>query len=179
MSEAARGLERYRPYLLLLARQGLRPRLQAKADVSGLVQQTLLEAHAAWPQVATEPEAARLAWLRRLLANNLRDEAKRWNTAARNIALEQDVERSAIRLESLLAGHETSPTAKAERNEQLLALAAALAELPEPERLAIELHHLLGLPLAEVAGQLGRTKGAVAALLYRALERLRRKLQSE
>lgn len=167
------ALERFRPYLLLLARQGLSPRFQGKADVSGLVQQTLLEAHRAWGQVAGQPSEAQAAWLRRLLANNLRDEAKKWTTAARNVSMEQEIERSSIRLQSLIAGNESSPSQKAVRNEELLKLAAALEELSEAERRAIELHHLQGQPLAEVARQLERTKGAVAALLYRAMERLR------
>lgn len=173
MDEAGMGLERYRSYLLLLARQGLNPRFQGKADVSGLVQQTLLEAHRAWEQVAGQPAAAQEAWLRRLLANNLRDEAKKWNAAARDVSLEKDLERSSIRLHSLIAAAHSSPSERAGRNEELLKLARALEGLPEAERLAIELHHLQGLPLAETALRLDRTKGAVAALLYRAMERLR------
>jgi DNA-directed RNA polymerase specialized sigma24 family protein len=35
------------------------------------------------------------------------------------------------------------------------------------------LHHLQGRPLAEVAAELGRSKGAVAQLLFRSLKKLR------
>jgi RNA polymerase sigma-70 factor (ECF subfamily) len=59
------------------------------------------------------------------------------------------------------------------RQEQLLALADALARLPADQRQALELHHLQNRPLAEVARDMNRSKGAVAALLFRGLKKLR------
>jgi RNA polymerase sigma-70 factor (ECF subfamily) len=60
-----------------------------------------------------------------------------------------------------------------DRQEQLLRLAGALARLPEDQRQAVELHHLKGRPVAEVAEQLGRSPSAVGSLLYRGLKKLR------
>jgi RNA polymerase sigma-70 factor (ECF subfamily) len=37
----------------------------------------------------------------------------------------------------------------------------------------VELHHLKGLPVAEVAAQVGRTRPAVVGLLFRGLKKLR------
>jgi len=70
-------------------------------------------------------------------------------------------------------GLQSSPSAQAIRQEELLALAQALARLPEDQRRAVELHHLQGVALAEVGQHLGRTKGAVAQLLFRGLKKLR------
>ena len=63
------ALERYRDYLHLLARLQLDSRLRGKIDLSGVVQQTLLEAY----RSGRRGQAAPLAWLRRILANNLGD----------------------------------------------------------------------------------------------------------
>ena len=52
----------------------------------------------------------------------------------------------------------------------------AVHRLPEAQREAVELHHLRGLSLAELAGQLGRSEGAVAGLLHRGIKRLRKLL---
>jgi RNA polymerase sigma-70 factor, ECF subfamily len=52
-------------------------------------------------------------------------------------------------------------------------LAHALEGLPMAQRQALELHYLQGLPLAEVAQRMQRTKPAVAGLLQRGLAALR------
>ena len=63
------------------------------------------------------------------------------------------------------------------RQELHLRLATALGQLPEDQRLAIELHHLKGCTVAEAAEQMGRTKNAVVGLLFRGMKRLRQLLQ--
>jgi RNA polymerase sigma-70 factor (ECF subfamily) len=170
-------LERYRDYLGLLARLQLDSRLQGKVDVSGVVQQTLLEAYQALRRLPEQGAEVTAAWLRQVLANNLRDEVRKFATAARDVGRERPLEAaldaSSSRLEAWLVADHSSPSEQAVRNEQLLALAAALAQLPDEQRHAVELHHLHGRPLAEVAEEMGRSKGAVAALLFRGLKKLR------
>jgi RNA polymerase sigma-70 factor (ECF subfamily) len=172
-----RSLEEYREYLYLLARLEFEQRFQGKLDLSGVVQQTLLEAHRGIDQWRGKNNGQKAAWLRRILANNLTDEMRRLGAACRDvsreISLEAALDDSSGRLESCLVADESSPSRKIIREEQLLRMADALRRLPEDQQRAIELHHLKGLPLAQVAADMGRSKGAVASLVFRGFAKLR------
>jgi RNA polymerase sigma-70 factor (ECF subfamily) len=176
-----RPLERYRDYLRLLARTQIGTLLQAKMDASDAAQQAILQAHAARAQLHGKTEAELLGWLRAILANVLAEAARRFATAARDVkrecSLEAELELSSSRLECLLAADQTSPSEGAVRGEDLLRLSAALSQLPEDQRSAVELHYLKGLPVAEVASQMERTHPAVVGLLFRGLRRLREYLR--
>jgi RNA polymerase sigma-70 factor (ECF subfamily) len=89
------------------------------------------------------------------------------------------VEESSARLEKWLAAEQSAPSEHVMRQEQLQRLADALARLPEDQRRAVELHHLKGLPVAEVAQEMGRSNSAVGALLFRGLTKLREWLREE
>jgi RNA polymerase sigma-70 factor (ECF subfamily) len=169
-------LDSFREYLRLLARLHLNPRLAGKVDLSGVVQQTLLEAYQG--RDAFPPDAARqAAWLRRALANNLTDEVRRVRSRGqvrvRERSLEQALEASSARLEAFLAREESTPCRAAMHKERLGRLAEALLRLPDDQRLAVELHHLRGLSLAGVGQHLGRSREAVAGLVFRGLKALR------
>lgn len=170
------SLERYRTYLLLLARMQLDGRPRSRIDPSDIVQQTLLEAHAQPPSFAGS-EAQYLAWLRRALVNNLRDAWKALRRGKRDVAREQSldaaVEQSSVRMAGLVAADQSSPSRRAVRAEDALRLADALALLPETQREAIVLHHLEGWPLCDVAARMERGQPAVAGLLHRGLKKLR------
>jgi RNA polymerase sigma-70 factor (ECF subfamily) len=116
-------------------------------------------------------------WLRRILSNTLVDAIRDYDGAKRDIGLERSLEatvgQSSARLEALLQADATSPSGQAVRHEQLRALAAALARLPEDQRLAVEMHYLQACTVAEVAEQLGKTERSVAGLVRRGLQSLR------
>jgi RNA polymerase sigma-70 factor (ECF subfamily) len=63
------------------------------------------------------------------------------------------------------------------RDEQAVRLAAALAKLPDDQSEAVRLRHLEGFTLAELAARFSRSEDAVAALLKRGLENLRKRLR--
>ncbi|HXG10700.1 MAG TPA: sigma-70 family RNA polymerase sigma factor [Gemmataceae bacterium] len=170
-------LERFRPYLHFLVRRSLDDRLKGKLDASGIIQQTLWEAYRGWKDFRGRGEVELAAWLRRILVRNLIDEVRKLAAGKRDLArersLEAAVEQSSTQLADWLARDQSSPSQQAVRHEQMLELAAALAQLPEDQRTAVELHHLKGYSLAEVGRHMGRSKEAVAGLLFRGMKRLR------
>jgi RNA polymerase sigma-70 factor (ECF subfamily) len=167
---------RDREYLLFLAETQVGPAWRAKLDLSGVVQQTLLEAHQAESQLAGRIPEQRLAWLRRILANNLADEMRKLHTEMRDVrrerSLDAEIDRSAVRLEAWLCGDDPTPSQVAVRDEQVLQLVQALRQLPKAQREALVLQHWHDWSLAQIAEHLGRTPAAVAGLLKRGLERL-------
>lgn len=171
--ESDDGFVRYRGYLSLLARHDVSPRLQALLDISGVVQQTLLDAHQSPPRMRTEAETA--AWLRAIFRNNLADEVRRREAKKRGLNRERPIDPAD---EGPPAAH-SSPSHRAIRAEELMRLAEAVRLLPETQRRAVELHHLEGRSLAEIAEALGTTKPAVAGLLHRGLKALRARLETD
>lgn len=71
--------ERFRSYLMMLANVTIDPRLAGKIGESDIVQQTLLEAHQQFSKFRGNTEAERAAWLRTILANNVKDALKHFS----------------------------------------------------------------------------------------------------
>jgi RNA polymerase sigma-70 factor (ECF subfamily) len=170
-------LERFRGYLLLLTQLHWDSRLQGRLDPSDLVQQSLLEAHQKRDQFRGTSEAELAGWLRQILAHNLADEFRRLDRAKRDVNLERSLEdllgESSSRLQACLAAEQSSPSQKVAENEELTRLAGCLAQLPDPQREAVTLHHLQGLTLGELARRMERSEAGVAGLIRRGLKKLR------
>lgn len=175
IQENPRPLEQYRDYLRLLARLRFDPRLQGRVDPSDIVQQALVTAYEKLDQFRGQTHGEFAAWLRKILANHLAYALRRYERQGGNRvhSLETALEESSARLEVILADDDAGPESAAIRSERLIRLAAALARLPDDQRIAIELRHLRGLPVPEVCEIMGRTTPAVAGLLLRGVKKLR------
>jgi RNA polymerase sigma-70 factor (ECF subfamily) len=169
----AARLERFRPYLRLLARLQLDPRLRAKVDASDLAQQTLVQAFQALGQFGGQTDAELAAWLRRILARNLAHALRDHGRVKRDVGREQSLEQALAASSARLAAGGPSPSEQAAFNEQALRLADALARLPEAQREALVLEHWQGWSLEEIGRHMGRSRAAVAGLIKRGVARLR------
>jgi RNA polymerase sigma-70 factor (ECF subfamily) len=176
-------LEHFRGYLRLLAGLRVGARLRAKLDPSDLVQQALLRAHQASTDFRGTTAGEMAAWLRRILARTLADALRDLGRERRDVSRERSLEtvldESSARLERWLEDSGLAPGDAAERNEQLLRLADALTELPEPQRRAVLLRYYEGRSLPEIGQRLKRSRAGVASLLRRGLARLRGLLGKE
>jgi RNA polymerase sigma-70 factor (ECF subfamily) len=170
-------LERFRAYLRLLAGMQMDPRLQGKLDASDVVQQTLLQALQAFDRFQQRSDAELAAWLRQILAHKLANATRDLNRAkramSRECSLEAALEESSARLEAWLVAEQSSPSQQAQRKEQVLRLAEALASLPEAQREAVTRRYLQNGSLDDIGQHLGRSPAAVAGLIKRGLEHLR------
>jgi RNA polymerase sigma-70 factor (ECF subfamily) len=175
-------LERYRDYLRLLARLQISVKLQSKLDPSDLVQQTLLRAHQASGQFRGHSAGEQAAWLRQILANTMANAVRDLNRGKRDVNLERSLEaslqESSARLEAWLVAEQESPSELAQRNEQVMQLAANLGDLPDDQREVLLLRHCEGWSLNAIAEHLGRTRASVASLLRRGLKQLRQTLRA-
>jgi RNA polymerase sigma-70 factor (ECF subfamily) len=176
------ALERFRPYLQLLARVQLAARLRAKLDPSDIVQQSLVSAVQGIAGYRGRSDAEMAAWLRQILAHHLANVVRDFGREKRDLRREQSMHAalndSSARLDAWLAMEQSSPSQRAMRAEQGLALATALAALPEAQREAVTLHHLADWTLEQVGERLGRSPAAVAGLIKRGLRSLRQKLNA-
>ena len=65
-----------------------------------------------------------------------------------------------------------------QKEQQLQAMEAAIAQLPEADRQLIQWHYYQSIPLSTIAQRLGQTENNIKVRMYRIRERIKRKMQS-
>jgi RNA polymerase sigma-70 factor, ECF subfamily len=179
MAETAPDLGQYREFLKNCLER-ISPKYQAKFDASDIVQETLADAQQHLADFRGKSEAELTSWLRRMLSRNLIDAVRRLRSRKRNIAAERRLQRSRSRsgqhTSVAIRAEQTSPSGRAMRSEEQRRVQASLESLPEAQRVAITLHHLEGMTLAQIAVQMNRSTSAVAGLLHRGLSALQKSM---
>jgi RNA polymerase sigma-70 factor (ECF subfamily) len=173
-------LEAYRRYLLRVARDALDPRLAAKGGASDIVQDTFGDAHRDFARFRGDTEAELLAWLRQILVHRVGRFARQYrDTRKRATAREVVLDPADPRLGADPALHAAGPTPSGAviAGEDQLALAAALARLPDDYRRVILLRHQDGLTFEAAGREMGRSAEAVRKLWVRAIERLNQEME--
>jgi RNA polymerase sigma factor (sigma-70 family) len=142
---------------------------RGSADAEDAAQEAFVKAYYALDRF--RPDAEFRPWILRIVANEARNRV-----------------RSARRGESLLmrladdrpsGASAQAPEAAALSSERARTLLAALAELPERDRLVVACRYLLELSEAETASALGVRRGTVKSRLSRALNKLRARLPAD
>jgi RNA polymerase sigma-70 factor (ECF subfamily) len=186
-SSLGRLLTLYSNYLKLLVTAQLDDRLRGRVSASDIVQESFFEAHRDFGQFRGQTPGEFVVWLRRIVVNNiLRMVEQHVLTEKRDVRREvsmeeigRRLEQSTVRLETLLAAEDDSPSGCAVQREDELRLADTLAQLPDDYRQVIVLRHIEGLPFDEVGRRMERSAGAVRMLWLRALKQLREQMGTE
>lgn len=121
-----------------------------------------------------------LAWIKAVALNLIRDAARRQSAAKRGgdfvkLELEQVRLRDAVwglAVELSDPGIGT-PSTVAAKGEAIDAIRIAVSQLPEDQRIAMQLHSFQNLTLEETAQQMQRTSDSVRGLIQRAKKTLR------
>jgi RNA polymerase sigma-70 factor (ECF subfamily) len=150
--------------------------------VEDVLQQTFVRAFQGIDRLEHATEKSFSAWLKTIAENELQDSVKRLQRKKRGGAHRQ-VHRAAgahtstmADLVDLITDPQLTPSRSVARREAVRALQVGITGLPEDQREAVRQHLLKGMSLAETASAMGRTPGAVSALIHRAKGRLREAL---
>lgn len=148
-------------------------------DPADVMQVTYLEAFLQIQDFDPHRPEPFLEWLRRIAKNNLRDAIRGLQRQKRPQPAKRISEDAQTDLLALLGVVTTTPVRQAVREEREARLEAMLDALPEDYGHVVRLYDLQGLPIADVAGRMQRSPGAVHMLRARAHDRLRAMMGSE
>lgn len=152
--------ERYGPILLRMTRRHLRSDDLARE----IVQQTFFQLHNARHDFRQDSRLR--PWVLTIAMNLVREH---WRKKKRRKMTTLDIDRPA-------PIPERGPIEEKQRAAQLR---EAMAELPESQRVVVELHWFQEKPFAEVAKLVGSTEGAVRVRAHRAYTKLKVLLKEE
>jgi RNA polymerase sigma-70 factor, ECF subfamily len=158
-------LEQHRAYLWALASDEIAGETHLTFTVSDVVQSAQLEAVRDLRAFRGNSVGEFRSWLRHILQNNVLDLRRarvRRQPRAKGTGLD----------EARHAALDRSPSSQVAANELGDKLHAAIRELPQDERVVIEMHYFEGKTYAEVGQCLDRSPEAVRKLWGRALVRL-------
>jgi RNA polymerase sigma-70 factor (subfamily 1) len=167
-------LRRNEQALLAFIRSRIGSQLRKKVEAEDILQEASMEA----VRSLSETDLSNwdpLNWLfqiceRKIIDAHRRHFASQKRDARREAALPAGSDNAGIA--NLLAASITTPSAAFSRDQRQLRMLAALDTLPEPEREALRLRYLVGLPSKEIAKKIGKSDGATRVMISRALGKL-------
>ncbi len=156
--------------------------LLAVVEVDDLIQEV---ATAAVTGLETAPldQYEPMQWLQQIARRRVVD-AHRFHFGAqrRDAGRQQSIhaagnaDSSAIEFQQLLAASMTSPSAAVSRDIRMVRMQAAIEELTDEQKTAVQMRYAQGLPTKQIAEKLGKTDVAVRVLLSRSMRQLEKLL---
>ncbi len=178
-------LDRFRPYLNVIAQRMLDDRIQGRMDFADVVQATFLEAARDFDAFRGETVESFLAWLRHILKNNVATAHQEHlqtqkRSARREIPMmgTGGAEGGEFNFTHSLPSDASTPSQRVMRNEAAVVLASCLEQIPETQREAIRMRYLEGMSLKQISDRMNKSEMAVAGLLKRGLQGLRDEMQA-
>jgi RNA polymerase sigma-70 factor (ECF subfamily) len=167
-------LDHARGYLQRLAGAAIDSDVRGQLSASDVVQETMMNAQVDFDNFQGEDSKQLVAWLRRILINNLLNHYRRLRKTQK-----RDVSREFhnINFGNVAASDTDSPSSVAAQHEDVAVLEEELARLPNHYREIIELHHREDLSFVEIGDRLSKTPDAVRMMWYRAFDQLSRNLE--
>ena len=167
----SRAFERHRRRLAVLIHYKLSPRAQKFCEVEDLVQETCLRAFRDIGNFTYRSPGSFLRWLSAIADHAIIDRARYQNRERR--AGEEVPFRSASNPRGPEPADSRTPSRLFAQQEAVERLLKRMDALPEDYRQVLILAKIEGLSTAEMAERLGKSREAVALLVYRALQRFR------
>ena len=176
-----RLLEQYQNYLVLTAKYRLGRAVRRRLSAADLVQTTCCRVCERIDQFRGETQDQFFRWLQQTHSRVISD-ALREHVSANGRSVQREVSPAAAGVGNDFSwfdfpNDDTSPKSAAYRSEMAVLVAAAVGKLPESQQDVLELRLVQGLRIKEIAQELQTTSVAVASLLKRALQSLRREFE--
>jgi len=175
----------FRARLIHIVALRMDTRLRGRIDPSDVVQEALAEAHQHLDGYLDDRPLPFFLWLRKLTCNHLVDLYRQHVVAQKRSVLREEVshpalpDESAVELADRLAADSTSPSSAAQQGELRLRVLTLLQELSDNDREILTLRYLEGLTVEEIAAVLDLSVSAVKVRHFRAVERLRQRLDPQ
>lgn len=152
--------------------------LSPKLGASDIAQKSLLEAFSQFSEFEGRSEAELRSWLSTIVNHNVIDAARQFLLAerrsqAREVRIDLHLESGGFPVTS------QPPSLALRREETDVALARAVAQLPDGQRQVVEMRFRDGLDYRQIAQQLAISEVAARKQCSRAIETLRRQLAAE
>jgi RNA polymerase sigma-70 factor (ECF subfamily) len=176
--------QRHRGQLARMVSVRMDPRVRGRIDPSDVIQETLALASQRLSQYMTERPIPFYPWLRQIAWDKLVQQHNRHLRAAKRSVhreMQQPMHVSDVSvagLAELVLGQHTSPSSHCVRDELRQRVRQALDALTKAEREVLLLRYLEQMPSREIAALMNSTEAAINMRQMRALERLRRMLNS-